>query len=204
MSPFFCYQSHRRSTLKVEKPTLNNTEVIQTMTKEWYALNEEQRVPFVKQTAQQKERYETEMKAYKIKLASMPPAPPVAAPAKKGKAKKEAPAKVEKVSGKKRPASKAAEKETSKAKKVTKKAPAKPAPKKAVTPVKKAAPRKPPTKRTPAKAKVVSPAPVVEEEAAPIAENGHAEEVEEVEAPVEVESVNNGVVEAVASHHTSP
>lgn len=70
MAPFFCYQAKRRPQLKTEQPSLKNTEIIKVMAEEWNLLTNEQKVPFLEATEEQKQRYEVEMKAYKVKKAN--------------------------------------------------------------------------------------------------------------------------------------
>lgn len=56
------------------------------MTEEWKSLNDEEKKPYLEQTAVQKKRYETEMKAYRAKKA----AEAAAQPKTPAKGKKEA------------------------------------------------------------------------------------------------------------------
>lgn len=76
------------------------------MTAEWHQLSDEAKQPYRKQTEDQKTRYDAEMKVYKVKKAE---ADAVAA-ANAANIKKVATAADTKLSGKKRPASKSAEK----------------------------------------------------------------------------------------------
>lgn len=74
------------------------------MTAEWHLLSDEAKQPYRKQTEDQKTRYDAEMKVYKVKKAE------AEAAANAANIKKVATAADTKLSGKKRPASKSAEK----------------------------------------------------------------------------------------------
>ena len=67
ISAFFFYNKERRETLKKEQPNLNNKEIIATMSKEWNALSEEQRKPYIKKADEDKKRYEEEKSKYEKK-----------------------------------------------------------------------------------------------------------------------------------------
>ncbi|MCQ2818075.1 MAG: HMG-box domain-containing protein [archaeon] len=74
ISAFFFYNQERRPILKKEKPSLSNTEIISEMSKEWKALPEAKKKPYITKAENDKKRYEKEMEAYRKKN-----------PAKKGK-----------------------------------------------------------------------------------------------------------------------
>lgn len=48
ISAFFFYNKERRPLLAKEQPSLNNKEIISTMSKEWNALSEEKKTPYNK------------------------------------------------------------------------------------------------------------------------------------------------------------
>ena len=67
ISAFFFYNQERRPTLKKEKPNLSNTEIISEMSKEWKALSEKDKKPYITKAENDKKRYVKEMEAYKKK-----------------------------------------------------------------------------------------------------------------------------------------
>lgn len=64
LSAYFFYIQERRETLKKEKPSLENKELIKTMGEEWNKLSDEDKKPYVKKAEADKKRYQEEMKAY--------------------------------------------------------------------------------------------------------------------------------------------
>ena len=60
ISAFFFYNKKRRETLKVEQPTLNNKEIIKTMSQEWQKLSPEEKEIYNKMAEEDKKRYENE------------------------------------------------------------------------------------------------------------------------------------------------
>ena len=67
ISAFFFYNKERRETLKKEQPDLDNKQIIATMSKEWNALGEEKKKPYVEKAEADKKRYEEEKKKYEAK-----------------------------------------------------------------------------------------------------------------------------------------
>lgn len=70
ISAFFFYNQERRPTLKKEKPSLTNTEIIAEMSKEWKALPDAKKKPYIAKADNDKKRYAKEMEAYKKKNPS--------------------------------------------------------------------------------------------------------------------------------------
>ena len=70
ISAFFFYNKERRETLKKEQPSLDNKQIIATMSKEWNALSEEKKKPYVEKAEADKKRYEEEKKKYEAKKNS--------------------------------------------------------------------------------------------------------------------------------------
>lgn len=66
-SAFFFYNKERRPLLAKEQPSLNNKEIISTMSKEWNALSEEKKKPYNKMAEDDKKRYEDEKAKYEKK-----------------------------------------------------------------------------------------------------------------------------------------
>ena len=64
ISAYFFYNQERRESLKKEKPTLNNKDLIRIMGDEWNKLSEEAKKPYVKKAEDDKKRYLEEMKEY--------------------------------------------------------------------------------------------------------------------------------------------
>ena len=64
ISAYFFYNQERRESLKKEKPTLNNKDLIRVMSEEWNKLNDEQKKPYMKKAEDDKKRYLEEMKEY--------------------------------------------------------------------------------------------------------------------------------------------
>ena len=64
---FFFYNKERRPLLAKEQPSLNNKEIISTMSKEWNALSEEKKKPYNKMAEDDKKRYEDEKAKYEKK-----------------------------------------------------------------------------------------------------------------------------------------
>ena len=64
LSAYFFYIQERRETLKKEKPSLDNKELIRTMGEEWNKLSDEEKKPYSKMAENDKKRYQDELKAY--------------------------------------------------------------------------------------------------------------------------------------------
>ena len=64
ISAFFFYNKERRPGLIKEQPKLNNKEIISTLSKEWKALSDAQKKPYVQKAEADKARYEKEKAAY--------------------------------------------------------------------------------------------------------------------------------------------
>ena len=64
ISAYFFYNQERRETLKKEKPSLDNKDLIRIMSEEWNKLNDEQKKPYMKKAEEDKKRYLEEMKEY--------------------------------------------------------------------------------------------------------------------------------------------
>ena len=67
ISAFFFYNQERREKLKKEQPSLDNKEIIKTMSAEWNALSDEKKKPYIEKAEADKKRYEAEKKAYDAK-----------------------------------------------------------------------------------------------------------------------------------------
>ncbi len=66
-SAYILYSSARRASLTKEKPKLDHKQVISELSKEWNALSETDKAPYVKKAEADRQRYLNEMKNYKKK-----------------------------------------------------------------------------------------------------------------------------------------
>ena len=64
ISAYFFYNQERRETLKKERPTLDNKELIRIMSEEWNKLTDEEKKPYMKKAEDDKKRYTEQMKEY--------------------------------------------------------------------------------------------------------------------------------------------
>ena len=69
ISAFFFYNQERRPTLLKEKPSLKVTEVISELSKEWKALPDDKKKPYIVKAENDKKRYQKEMENYQKKNA---------------------------------------------------------------------------------------------------------------------------------------
>mmetsp|Transcript_4997 Transcript_4997/g.6303 ORF Transcript_4997/g.6303 Transcript_4997/m.6303 type:complete len:140 (-) Transcript_4997:176-595(-) len=84
MSSYMFFSNDRRPELKADKPDLPFGEYAKIIGEEWRGLNESAKAPYEAKAAQDKARYEKEMKAYTKKN---PKSPKKAKTASKGKEK---------------------------------------------------------------------------------------------------------------------
>jgi structure-specific recognition protein 1 len=67
LAPYIIFTQARRASLTKENPSLNHKEIISAMSKEWNALSESDKAPYVKKAEIDKARYKREMEAYNKK-----------------------------------------------------------------------------------------------------------------------------------------
>ena len=64
ISAFFFYNQERREKLKKEQPSLDNKEIIKTMSAEWNALSDEKKKPYVEKAIAEQEKYKAEKESF--------------------------------------------------------------------------------------------------------------------------------------------
>ncbi len=64
LAPYIIFTQARRAGIVKENPQLNHKEIISAMSKEWNALSESDKAPYVKKAEVDKARYQKEKEAY--------------------------------------------------------------------------------------------------------------------------------------------
>ena len=64
ISAFFFYNKERRPILKKEQPSLDNKQIIKTMSEEWNKLSDEKKKPYIAKAEADKKRYAKEKEEY--------------------------------------------------------------------------------------------------------------------------------------------
>jgi len=67
---FLFFSADKRAEVRAENPELKMTEIAQQLGTRWKAMSSEDKAPYDEQARADKERYATEMVAYKLKLAA--------------------------------------------------------------------------------------------------------------------------------------
>ena len=70
ITAFFFFQTERRTSLKKEKPDLDNRRLILAMSEEWNKMKDEDKAKYIEKAAEDRKRYEKEKAEFDQKMVN--------------------------------------------------------------------------------------------------------------------------------------